>query len=359
MFIFGGFDGQNKFNDFYEFNTETNTWQEVICSGNGITPSARHSHASVVYEDSMYIFGGFDGSCKNDLHRFNFTTNTWTLVTTSHSNVPKPRYLSTASVYKDEMFVFGGHDESHALNDFFAFNFSTLQWTIIDFHSGIIPSPRSSHTLVTYMDYLYLFGGSTTIPSDLLYEYKIEDSKWYTINSKAGDIPDQRYGHSAVVCNNKVLYAFGGYNGKHRFNDLFAFKFEDPAFAIPKGTLMADLRAYINKDAYSDVTIILDGNRKVRAHRLFLTRTPYFQAMFGCDMKEAKTQIVTIEKVPYEIFLLVLQYLYTDECDIPLESAMELFEIADRFGIERLKLMCEQTIMSNLRADNAANILLV
>ncbi len=136
-------------------------------------------------------------------------------------------------------------------------------------------------------------------------------------------------------------------------------RIEDPSFAIPKGTLLPTLKGYVNKEAYSDVTIILDGNRKVRGHKLFLTRTPYFQAMFGGEMKESKTHTVTIEKVSYEIFLLVLQYLYTDECDIPLESAMELFEVADRFGIDRLKLMCEQTIMANLCIDNAAAIFYV
>lgn len=35
---------------------------------------------------------------------------------------------------------------------------------------------------------------------------------------------------------------------------------------------------------------------------------------------------------------------------------MELFEAADIFGIDRLKSMCEQSIMSNIESDNAAAI---
>jgi hypothetical protein len=35
---------------------------------------------------------------------------------------------------------------------------------------------------------------------------------------------------------------------------------------------------------------------------------------------------------------------------------MELFEAADIFGIERLKIMCEQAIISNIDSDNAAAI---
>ena len=35
---------------------------------------------------------------------------------------------------------------------------------------------------------------------------------------------------------------------------------------------------------------------------------------------------------------------------------MELFEAADLFGIERLKRLCEQSIMSNITMENAAAI---
>jgi len=35
---------------------------------------------------------------------------------------------------------------------------------------------------------------------------------------------------------------------------------------------------------------------------------------------------------------------------------MEFFEAADQFGIDRLKAMCEQTIVANLDIENAAAI---
>ncbi len=78
IFIFGGYDGFNRVNDFYEFNVDYNTWQEVLCSGQGQPPTPRHSHSAVMYEDSMYVFGGYDGHYRSDFYRFNFITNTWT-----------------------------------------------------------------------------------------------------------------------------------------------------------------------------------------------------------------------------------------------------------------------------------------
>lgn len=53
----------------------------------------------------------------------------------------------------------------------------------------------------------------------------------------------------------------------------------------------------------------------------------------------------------------ILQYLYTDECQITLTNVMQLFESADLFGIDRLKFMCEQAILNNIDSDNAAAIL--
>jgi N-acetylneuraminic acid mutarotase len=34
IYIFGGYDGFNRVNDFYEYNIDNNTWMEVLCTGN-------------------------------------------------------------------------------------------------------------------------------------------------------------------------------------------------------------------------------------------------------------------------------------------------------------------------------------
>ena len=31
--MFGGYDGFNRVNDFYEYNIDNNTWQEIVASG--------------------------------------------------------------------------------------------------------------------------------------------------------------------------------------------------------------------------------------------------------------------------------------------------------------------------------------
>ena len=79
----------------------------------GTPPSPRHSHSAVIYENSMYVFGGYDGHYRNDFYRFNFVTNSWSqinLKANGNGVWPKSRYRTSTTVYKDMMFLFGGHD---------------------------------------------------------------------------------------------------------------------------------------------------------------------------------------------------------------------------------------------------------
>ena len=71
----------------------------------------------------MYVFGGYDGNCRSDLHRFNFETNTWNEIKkTSNCSWPRERYRTSASCYKDCLLIYGGHDGSKQLEDFGAFD---------------------------------------------------------------------------------------------------------------------------------------------------------------------------------------------------------------------------------------------
>jgi len=125
IFIFGGFDGNNKLNDFYEFNTDNDTWQEVIYSGSGMPPSPRKSATCIVFGGSMYIFGGNDGQCKSDLFKFNFETNTWFEIKKNNNAAwPKERHKSSAVIYKNLMIIYGGHDGTDVLEDLWSFDLS-------------------------------------------------------------------------------------------------------------------------------------------------------------------------------------------------------------------------------------------
>ena len=56
---FGGWSGEDYLNDTWSFDTSTRKWTELQCTGS--IPSPRFSHAAVLVDDVMYVFGGYTG----------------------------------------------------------------------------------------------------------------------------------------------------------------------------------------------------------------------------------------------------------------------------------------------------------
>ena len=69
MVLFGGYDGKNRFNDVNVYDPELGAWTAIEAVGE--IPSKRFGHSSVCNEDSMYVFGGWDGAqTLSGLHRY-------------------------------------------------------------------------------------------------------------------------------------------------------------------------------------------------------------------------------------------------------------------------------------------------
>ncbi len=199
-------------------------------------------------------------------------------------------------------------------------------------------------------------GGPSSLPQD-----GSVTAKWRQIPPvPGGGIAIHRFCHVGAVYNG-ALYIFGGYDGSSRLNDFVKYDLAaDDLFEtyIPPPTLLSDLRSFLDDEgamSLSDITIMVE-NVPVRAHKLMLMRCPYFRAMLLGDMVESSQSIVSIEIVRHPIFLAVLEYLYTDDVPIPLDSAMELFVAADLFGIPRLQAMCERRLLESITVENAATI---
>ena len=71
---FGGCAGPHTFNDTWSFNISTRKWTEVQCTGS--IPSPRSSHAAVLIDDVMYVYGGrtVDKTQLSDLTAFNLSS---------------------------------------------------------------------------------------------------------------------------------------------------------------------------------------------------------------------------------------------------------------------------------------------
>lgn len=350
FYIFAGYDGSNRVNDFWRYDCQNDGWAavEVI---HGQPPTPRHSHSSVEHEGSVYIFAGYDGNYRSDVHQYNVAQRRWSAVP-ARGSVPKARYRTSAVVYKDRMLVVGGHDGAKHLNDFHQFCFDSFEWSIVEAVGQVPPpSPRDSHSATVCGDAMYLFGGSTGSARNDLYSFNLESKTWCEL--REGSAPCPRFCHTCDIYE-QSLYVFGGYDGQQRLNDFWQFKLAPTAVNIdvPAGSLFSDLRGFVNESRMSDVTFLVEG-KVVHAHRLLCMRCPYFRAVFETTTDET----IAIGSVSHNVFLAFLEYLYTDEVEITLDIAMDLFTAADTFGVERLKRLCEKKIHGSITVDSVATIL--
>jgi hypothetical protein len=120
-------------------NSSARSWITIPCQNPSAAPCHRSLHVCAMHKDSMYVFGGYDGSNRvNDFFEYNFKRKVWAQVTAT-GIPPTPRDRHVAVVYKDSFYVFAGFDGSSRVNDFTEFNFSTLD----DFlHTGQLSSFR-------------------------------------------------------------------------------------------------------------------------------------------------------------------------------------------------------------------------
>jgi N-acetylneuraminic acid mutarotase len=358
FYVFGGFDGTSRVNDFFSFDFSSMTWREVPVAA-GQPPSPRHSHAAVVHDHSMWVFGGYDGSYKSDLHEFDFDRNTWSAVNAAGRR-PRARYRATCVVIRNLIVLFGGHDGTRHMADTHVFDIETRIWSAL-VTEGTPPTPRDSHVSLVQGSSMYIFGGSSGSAINDLYELQLPASptspaKWRPIKASGSFQPRHRFCHVGVVYSD-AMYVFGGYDGSERLNDFIRFDFAvyDLSFEVPPSTIIDDFRSMLNDETLSDVTFIVEG-QPVYAHKLMLLRSNYFRALFLGDMREASQSTIPIEQVSHPIFLNILEYLYTDQLEIALDSAMELFQAADLFCIPRLKTMCEKRMLQSITVENAAYI---
>ena len=115
LYIFGGYNGQVRVNDFHAYSFATRRWSPVLAAANsGRPPSPRDRHVSVVHGSTFYVFGGFNGTSRtNDFFGFDFTSMTWREINARIGRPPSERHSHASVVHGNSMYVFGGYDGSY------------------------------------------------------------------------------------------------------------------------------------------------------------------------------------------------------------------------------------------------------
>ncbi|CAO2162688.1 unnamed protein product [Urochloa humidicola] len=114
----------------------------------------------------------------------------------------------------------------------------------------------------------------------------------------------------------------------------------------------------------SDVSFIVDS-KTFHAHRAVLTaRSPVFNVELLGSMVEATMSLISLHDITPAAFKIMLRFMYTDVFpgddelgESPSEMVHHLLAAADRYALDRLKLMCAQKLWDNVSVDTVGDAL--
>ncbi|WCJ41554.1 BTB-POZ and MATH domain 4 [Euphorbia peplus] len=139
---------------------------------------------------------------------------------------------------------------------------------------------------------------------------------------------------------------------------------------VPESDIGAHFGVLLENMEGSDVTFNVAGE-KICAHKLVLAaRSPSLRSQFFDDKEEDKQEIHITDVEP-KVFKAMLHFMYWDVLteDVDKEKSSlscvsvsetltaKLLAAADRYGLDRLRLMCESHLCKDISVDSVASIL--
>ena len=124
--------------------------------------------------------------------------------------------------------------------------------------------------------------------------------------------------------------------------------------AIADTAQQVDCKEFLMSDYLSDVVIECKG-KQYPAHRFLLScRSSVFNRMFRVRMKEVNEGRVVIEDMEPEVLEELLQFMYSGQVSAKVgDICVELFQAADKYDIEPLKVICELEMTKKVTPENA------
>ncbi|CAO2211557.1 unnamed protein product [Urochloa humidicola] len=130
------------------------------------------------------------------------------------------------------------------------------------------------------------------------------------------------------------------------------------SISVPDPDIGRHFGALLDSMDGADVSFTID-NETFRAHRAVLAAcSPVFKAELLGSMAEAN---ITLHDIAPATFRVMLQFVYTDALpadnelgDSPSEMMKHLLAAADRYALDRLKLICAQKLWEDVSVDTVA-----
>ena len=131
---------------------------------------------------------------------------------------------------------------------------------------------------------------------------------------------------------------------------------------VTASTFIPEFSTLFENEDFTDITIVVE-DVEFKAHRVVLAvRCQLLAGQFQSGMKDSTIASLTVidSTITPLIFREILRYIYTDQVDTTVlqEDPTHLMAAADIYGLDRLKLICEETMAKKMNAETCGWMLL-
>jgi len=128
---------------------------------------------------------------------------------------------------------------------------------------------------------------------------------------------------------------------------------------VPQANLHRDLLNLLETGEFADVTFIISETR-IKGHKCILaSRSSFFKNMFTVGMRESEESIISVQDINLPTFMKLLEFIYSDQLN-DLESAEQAIDVlvaANKYGLDRLKRLCEKFLVQLIDLENVVELL--
>uniref|UniRef100_A0A0N5B3M8 MATH domain-containing protein n=1 Tax=Strongyloides papillosus TaxID=174720 RepID=A0A0N5B3M8_STREA len=122
--------------------------------------------------------------------------------------------------------------------------------------------------------------------------------------------------------------------------------------SIPQSKLLLNYGNMFDSSLFADY-IIKVGNTEIKVHKAVLaSQSPVFYDILNSTSEESQKNIIEIKDFNAEVVKKMLKYIYKDEVSDIRDMEDEMFEIASKYELHRLKVISEQFMCNSLSIEN-------
>ncbi|KAG6958410.1 hypothetical protein JG688_00010517, partial [Phytophthora aleatoria] len=273
LIVVGGIVGKLRLNDLHMLDLAAQPsprWIKLPISGT--PPQSGNLLQVFIIGDDLYAIGGtIDGKFLTELHRLNLKSGEWKWEKLEVAGTPPSmRYWYSLTVLQGMAILYGGYGHSQRLSDTFALRFDTEIPTWVELQPrGDIPGPSSTHSVCVVKDRMYIFGGyDGKYRRGQLFAFEIErvsneriDCVWHKVATQ-GHGPASRYTHSGASIDPQLI-VYGGNTGCLK-GDAYVLDLgsdEDvPTWKLAKCDPPLTPRAWHRAVVYNDAMYVFGGH---------------------------------------------------------------------------------------------------